>query len=227
MTTNSTPLEVEIRNQAGKRETRKLRNSGRVPGIIYGNKIEPVLISIHPLHLKKELYKPGFFARIFEIEAAGEKHQVLARDLKLDPVTDQPTHIDFMRFSSRTILTIDVSVIFKNEEKSPGLKRGGVLNIVRHSVELKCRPDSIPETLSVDLSDLEIGDAIHISAIKLPDGVSTAITDRDFTIATIAAPTVVVEETEAEPEDDDVAVDEESTSESPDSAENTESKEER
>ncbi|MBL95696.1 MAG: 50S ribosomal protein L25/general stress protein Ctc [Magnetovibrio sp.] len=226
MTRNSTPLEAEIRNQAGKRETRKLRNSGRVPGIIYGNKLEPVLISIDPLHLNKELYKPGFFARIFEIEAAGEKHQVLARDLKLDPVTDQPTHIDFMRFSSRTILTIDVSVVFKNEEKSPGLKRGGVLNVVRHSVELKCRPDSIPETLSVDLTDLEIGDAIHISAIKLPDGVSTAITDRDFTIATIAAPTIVVEETEAEPEED-VAIDEESASEAPESPENNESKEER
>ena len=115
---------------------------------------------------------------------------------------------------------------FKNEEKSPGLKRGGVLNVVRHSVELKCRPDSIPETLSVDLTDLEIGDAIHISAIKLPDGVSTAITDRDFTIATIAAPTIVVEETEAEPEED-VAIDEESASEAPESPENNESKEER
>jgi ribosomal protein L25, Ctc-form len=124
---------------------------------------------------------------------SGDKHRVLARDLQLDPVSDQPIHIDFMRFSASTRLNIDVQVVFENEDDCPGLRMGGVLNVVRFAVELRCRPDSIPESLTANLSGLEIGDSLHISAIKLPEDVELTITDRDFTVATIAAPTIVEE----------------------------------
>ena len=139
----------------------------------------------------KQMNSPGFFARVYEVSVSGDKHRVLARDLQLDPVSDQPIHIDFMRFSASTRLNIDVQVVFENEDECPGLRMGGVLNVVRFAVELRCRPDSIPESLTADLSGLEIGDSIHISAIELPEDVELTITDRDFTIATIAAPTIV------------------------------------
>lgn len=210
MAINAVPISVEVREKTGKGATQVLKKSGRVPGVIYGNEIAPVHVSIDPVDLKKQLRQPGFFSRIFEIEAAGTKHQVLARDLKLDPVSDRPIHVDFMRFSKRTVLTIDTSVKFKNDSESPGLKRGGVLNVVRHTVELRCRPDVIPETLEADLSGLEIGDSIHISAISLPEGVTPVISDRDFTIATIAAPTIVVEETVEDAVEGDLDTDESS-----------------
>ncbi|MEK9725315.1 MAG: 50S ribosomal protein L25/general stress protein Ctc [Rhodospirillaceae bacterium] len=187
---NTTAFAAEPRERAGKGAARATRRDGRVPGVIYGNKQKPVLISIDPIELMKQLQSPGFFAHVYEVSVGGETHRVLARDLQLDPVTDQPIHIDFMRFSASTRLNIDVEVHFINEQTCPGLRRGGVLNIVRHAVELRCRPDSIPETLIADLSGLDIGDSIHISAITLPADVELTITDRDFTIATIAAPSV-------------------------------------
>ncbi len=193
-------LNAELRERAGKGAARALRRAGRIPAVIYGNKQAPVIITLDPLELSRELKGPGFFSRVFELEVGGDKHRVLPRDMQLHPVTDVPLHVDFMRFSAKTRLNIDVAVVFENEEESPGIKSGGVLNIVRHSIELLCSPDNIPESLNVDLAGLEVGDSVHISAIKLPEDVELTITDRDFTIATIAAPTIVeeIEEDEVE-----------------------------
>jgi len=191
-------MSVELRERAGKGAARATRRAGRVPAVIYGNKQDPVMISLEPVELMMQLKGPGFFSRVYELEADGKKHRVLPRDLQLHPVTDRPLHVDFMRFSAKTRLNIEVTVVFENEEECPGLKQGGVLNIVRHTIELLCSPDSIPESLSVDLSGLDVGDSVHISAIKLPDDVDLTITDRDFTIATIAAPTINIEPVEEE-----------------------------
>ena len=193
-----TPLRAEVRERAGKGAARATRRAGRVPAIIYGDRQDPMMISLHPIELTKQLHSHGFFSHIFAIETNGEKHRVLARDVQYHPVTDRPLHVDFLRFGANTVLNVDVEVSFENEEDCPGLRRGGVLNIVRHTVELVCKADKIPERLFVDLSGLEVGDSVHISHIKLPDGVRPAITDRDFTVATIAAPTVATAEEEAE-----------------------------
>jgi large subunit ribosomal protein L25 len=193
-----TPLRAEVRERAGKGAARATRRAGRVPAIIYGDRQDPMMISLNPIELTKQLHSHGFFSHIFAIETNGEKHRVLARDVQYHPVTDRPLHVDFLRFGANTVLNVDVEVSFENEEECPGLRRGGVLNIVRHTVELVCKADKIPERLFVDLSGLEVGDSVHISHIKLPDGVRPAITDRDFTVATIAAPIVATAEEEAE-----------------------------
>jgi large subunit ribosomal protein L25 len=188
---------AEARERAGKGAARALRRDGRVPGVIYGNKQEPVMISVDPIELFKQINQPGFFGRVFEIEVDGNTHRVLPRDMQFDPVTDRPIHVDFMRFSASTRVNVEVAVHFLNEEDCPGLRHGGVLNVVRHAIELRCAPDNIPEYLELDLAEADIGDSMHISAIALPEGVQLTITDRDFTVATIAAPTIV-EETEDE-----------------------------
>jgi large subunit ribosomal protein L25 len=143
----------------------------------------------------------GFFSSVYEIEAEGNKHRVLPRDIQLHPVTDQPLHVDFMRFSKSTRLVVEVSVVFLGEEDCPGLRQGGVLNIVRHAIEMRASPDQIPESIEIDLSSYNIGDSVHISSVRLPDDVELTITDRDFTVATIAAPTVNVEVEETDVED--------------------------
>lgn len=194
------PLNAELRDRAGKGAARAVRREGRVPGVIYGNKQEPVLISLDPVDLMKEYSKAGFFSHVYEIAVGGDKYKVLARDLQTHPINDLPIHVDFMRFSAKTRLAVNVYVEFINEDTCPGLKEGGVLNVVRHEVELRCSPDNIPESLVADLSGLEIGDSLHISAITLPEGVELTI-DRDFTVATIAAPTVFTETEEGEDED--------------------------
>jgi len=186
-------LNAEVRERAGKGAARATRRAGRVPAVIYGNKQEPVLISVDPVDLMKELQQPGFFSHVYEIAVAGETYKVLARDLQTHPVNDRPTHVDFMRFSKKTRLAVNVYVEFINEDQCPGLKEGGVLNVVRHEVELRCSPDAIPQSLQANLSGLEIGDTLHISAITLPEGAELTITDRDFTVATIAAPTIFTE----------------------------------
>ena len=191
---------AEARDRAGKGAARAARREGRVPGVIYGNKQDPVMITVDPIELYKQVSAPGFFGRVYEIEVDGKNHRVLPRDLQLDPVTDKPIHVDFMRFSAETRVSVDVAVNFRNEEECDGLRQGGVLNVVRHAIELRCAPDNIPESLDADLTGLEVGDSIHISAITLPEGVELTITDRDFTVATIAAPTVV-EEVEEEVEE--------------------------
>ena len=190
----TTSVVAELRDRAGKGAARATRRAGRVPAVIYGNKQDPVMISLEPIQLTKELGSGYFYTRIYEIEAGDKKERVLPRDVQFHPVTDVPMHVDFMRFGPKTKFDVEVSVEFINEEECPGLKQGGVLNIVRHSVDLRCSPDAIPESITADLTGYEIGDSLHISEITLPEGVTPTITDRDFTVATIAAPTVVVDE---------------------------------
>ena len=188
-------ISAEIRDRAGKGVARAQRRAGRVPAVIYGNKQDPMMISLEGREVERLAQSPQFFTQIFEVGINGQKHQVLARDLQLHPVTDRALHVDFMRFNENTRIVMSIPVVFKNEEASPGLKRGGVLNVVRREVELLCSPLNIPGELSFNLDGLEIGDSLHIGAIDLPEGVATT-TDRDFTVATIAAPTVMLSDAE-------------------------------
>ena len=198
-----TTITAQVRERAGKGAARATRRAGRVPAVIYGNKVPPEMISLDPKELELLHRSAGFFSRVLEIDVDGKKHQVLARDVQLDPLYDRPIHVDFMRFSATTTLNIDVPVLFVNESLSPGLKTGGVLNVVRHTIEMNCAANNIPESIIIDLTGCEVGDSIHISSIELPDDAQPTITDRDFTIATIAAPSVLatVEEEEIEAEE--------------------------
>ncbi|MDA0787621.1 MAG: 50S ribosomal protein L25/general stress protein Ctc [Proteobacteria bacterium] len=209
---------AESRAQVGKGAARATRRIGKVPAVIYGANKDPEPIAITPAQLRAALAQPGFFATLFDMDVDGNKQQVLCRELQVHPVTDVPMHLDFLRVTERTRINLEIQVNFINEEESPGLTGGGVLNIVRHAVEVICRAGAIPEEFVVDLTGLDVGDSVHISDITLPDGVRPTITDRDFTIATIAAPTVapieedVVDEDAAEGEaadgdDDDSAED--------------------
>lgn len=178
------------RERAGKGAARATRREGLVPGVIYGDKKAPTLIALDPRVVNAQYQRSGFYTHIFDITLDGKKpERAMARDVQLHPVSDQPLHVDFMRISADSVLTVVVPVRFVNETKSPGLKRGGVLNIVRHAVEVVCKPDVIPNEFVVDLTGLEIGDSVHISMVKLPEGVKPTI-ERDFTIASVAAPTV-------------------------------------
>jgi large subunit ribosomal protein L25 len=187
-------LGAERRDRAGKGPARATRRAGRIPAVIYGDKKDPMLISLEPREFNKELHKPGFFAKLIDITIDGQKHRTLPRDVQFHPVSDAPIHVDFLRVAASTQIHVSVPVHFVNHEKSVGLKRGGILNIVRHEVELVCTADHIPDHLTVDLDGLDIGDSVHISKVSLPEGVHTAITGRDFTIATVAPPTVHREE---------------------------------
>ncbi|MCG8690256.1 MAG: 50S ribosomal protein L25/general stress protein Ctc [Minwuiales bacterium] len=195
-------IEVQDREKAGKGASRALRRAGLVPGIVYGDNKEPTNIALDRVMLEKHLHSGGFTSKLFELQLGSRKQRVLPREIQLHPVTDRPLHVDFLRIAAGAELAIEVAVNFVNEEECEGLKQGGVLNVVRHTVELLCPADAIPEFIEVDLKGYEIGDSVHIGSVKLPDGVTPTITDRDFTIATIAAPTVHAEaEEEAEGEE--------------------------
>ncbi len=214
-------LSAEPRERAGKGAARAARRAGRVPGVIYGAKKDPVLITLDPQDLRREISGGGFFAKLFDVEVGGGNERVLPRDLQLHPVTDRPIHVDFLRVRRDTQINVMVPVVFLNEEESPGLKRGGVLNVVRYEVELSCQADAIPPQLEIDLTGRDIGDSAHISEVTLPEGVQPTITDRDFTIATIAAPSVIREEAaEAEAAEGEVPEGEEAPEgEAPEAAE--------
>jgi len=192
---------AESRAQVGKGAARATRRNGKVPAVIYGANKDPEPIAITPTQLRAALAQPGFFATLFDMEVDGNQQQVLCRELQVHPVTDVPMHLDFLRVTERTRINLEIQVRFENEEESPGLKGGGVLNIVRHAVEVVCRAGAIPEEFIVDLTGLDVGDSVHISDVTLPDGVRPTITDRDFTIATIAAPTVAPVEEDIVDED--------------------------
>lgn len=183
-------MSAETRDRAGKGAARATRRDGRVPAVIYGDKKDPVLVSVAPKELIKELNKAGFFNHLIELKLGSENHLVLARDVQLDPVTDRPVHVDFLRVGAESTVTVEIPVKFINSDRSPGIKRGGMLNVVRHEVEMICRATDIPESLTVDLNGLNVGDSVHISMIALPAGSKPVISDRDFTIATIVAPIV-------------------------------------
>lgn len=181
-------LKAQAREGVGKGAARAARRAGRVPAVIYGDKKPPVTVSLAYNEILKAIYDGGFLSHVIELDVDGTKHRVIPRDYQLDVVKDQPLHVDFLRVSGNSSLHVEVHVAFINEEQSPGLKRGGTLNVVRHTVELIAPANEIPEEITVDLSGYEIGDSIHISAVTLPKGVKPAITDRDFTIATVVAP---------------------------------------
>ncbi len=181
-------LKAQARDRVGKGAARELRRQGLVPAVIYGGKQPPVTISIPFKEAQKAIYSGGFLSHVLTLDVEGQKHQVIPRDYQLDVVKDFAMHVDFLRVTKGSTLNVEVHVNFINEEKSPGLKRGGTLNIVRHTVEVNAPADAIPEEIVVDLTGTEIGDSLHISAVTLPKGVTATITDRDFTIATIVAP---------------------------------------
>ena len=198
-------IAAEPRERAGKGAARAARRADMVPAVIYGAKKEPALINLPVKALTKALSTEGFFARLYDVELGKVKERVLAREVQFDPVTDRPIHVDFLRVSASSKVEVEVPVHFINEEACPGLKNGGVLNIVRHELELVCRADAIPSSISADLTGLDFGDGIHISNITLPPGVEPAIADRNFTIATIVAPVVHTEEEAVEGEEEEAA----------------------
>ncbi len=212
-------IEATLRENAGRGSARAARNQGLVPAVIYGNKQEPQMINIDFPQVIKAMKGGQMFTKLCDVSVDGKNELTLARDIQLHPVNDLPMHIDFMRVTEKTKITVDVPVHFLNEEECKGLTSGGVLNVVRHTIELKCAASSIPEAIEIDLTEYEQGDAIHVSAVKLPKGAELTVTDRDFTIATIATPraAVEVEETDEGTEEETTASEE--TAEEGESAE--------
>jgi large subunit ribosomal protein L25 len=184
-------LPAEARDRAGKGASRVLRREGRVPAVIYGGKEEPTAIHIEAKELVRQLGSGHFMNSIVMIDIGGKMVRTLPKDVALHPVTDRPLHVDFLRLSKDAKIQVAVPVVFVNEDDSPGLKKGGVLNVVRHELELVCESDKIPDEIALDVAGLDIGDSIHISHVSLPDGSVSAITDRDFTIATVVAPSAM------------------------------------
>lgn len=189
-------IRVNERKTAGKGAARAERRAGLIPGVIYGEKKEPVMFSISALDLDAQLRQSGFWTRQFEIEVGKNKYHAICQDIQTHPITDRPIHIDFLRVSANTELQIEVPVMYENELAAPGLKNGGVLNAIYRSIEVMCKPKDIPETLFVDLTGLEMGDVVKLGDVKFPAGVKP-VEDLDTTIAAIAAP--AVEEVEEAP----------------------------
>jgi len=193
-----TELKATAREGTGKLANRALRAQKLVPGVVYGGDTEPANVALE-YRLVWQHYQTGhFLSTVYLLDIDGKKERVIPRDVQVDPVRDFPIHVDFMRVSRSSRIDVDVAVQFVNEDASPGLKRGGVLNIVRHTIEFSCPADAIPEKITVDLAGLDIGDSVHISAVALPKGITPAITDRDFTIATIAGAAAARPESETE-----------------------------
>ncbi|MDB3956038.1 50S ribosomal protein L25/general stress protein Ctc [Alphaproteobacteria bacterium] len=199
-----TNLSAETRKSVGKGNSRALRREGRIPAVVYGNKLEPLSISLSERDLNTELRKEGFFNKLCDLEVGKDKVLVLPQAIALHPVTDRAEHLDFLRVSDKTKVTIEIPVKFENEEECPGIKKGGILNIVRYSVEVSCPASNIPELFVVDLTGLELGDSIRFSNIKdVSEGVVPTITDRDFIIASVVAPAALVSEGEDTVEEDE------------------------
>ena len=186
-------LEANIRNTKSKGDVRSLRSDGNVPGIVYGGTDKNEKVSVSKKTLKSLIDKENFLSNIITLKLDGKPQNVLPREITYNVISDEPTHIDFLRVVSGVKIRIEVPVKFINHEKSPGLKRGGVLNIVRRRIELKCPSEKIPEAIIIDLDGIEIGESFKISSIKLEEGVTPTIIGRDFVIATLAAPTVMKE----------------------------------
>ncbi len=191
-------LIAETRDRVGKGTSRALRREGRTPAVIYGDKKEAISVSVETKELVKVINKGGFLSSIYTVQVGKDKHQVLPRDIQLHPVKDTPVHVDFLRVSAKSKIAVNVPVNFLNEDECVGLTRGGVLNVVRHEVELLVPATAIPEAIEVDLTKFDMGTSVHISDFTLPKGVTPTITDRDFTVATIAAPSGGADEDEEE-----------------------------
>lgn len=178
-------IKAVTRDSRGKGAARAARREGRVPAVVYGDNSEPQAVSLDNKDLWQQVRTGQFLNTIYMLDIDGKTQRVIPKDIQLDPVRDKPVHVDFLRLGAGAKVTVEVPVHFLNEEASPGLKRGGVLNIVRHTIELRCVAEAIPEYLEADLTGLDIGDTLHVSAISLPEGVELTIADRDFTVATI------------------------------------------
>lgn len=197
-------LSAETRERAGKGASRAMRREGRVPAVVYGNKEEALAIHVEEKALMKMLNSGHFMNSVVMIDVGGSTARTLPKDVQFHPVTDRPLHVDFLRISEHSQVHVAVPIRFTGEEESRGLKRGGVLNAVRHELELVCDASEIPDEIEISLAGLDIGDSLHISAITLPQGSSPAITDRDFTIATIVPSSGMTASTD----EDDVPADE-------------------
>lgn len=194
-------LEAQARDRVGKGAARELRRNSMVPAVIYGDKKPPLGIALSHKEITRRVHAGGFMTSILSIDVDGESHQVLPKDFQLHPVSDKVLHVDLLRVSRRTVVTVEIPVNFINEETCPGLKAGGVLNVVRHTVEVNVPATSIPDGFEIDLEPFDIGDSINISSVDLPEDVEPTITDRDFTIATIATPAALRSE---DADEDDV-----------------------
>lgn len=191
-------LNASVRERAGKGAARAVRREGRVPAVIYGDKQDPQTISMDYHELMKQVQTGRFLSTLVDIDVDGTKVRTIPRDVQFDPVRDFVVHVDFLRLGVGARIAVEVAINFLGEEDSPGLKRGGVLNVVRHSVEIMCPADAIPEEFDLDVSALDIGDGLHASDLTLPEGMTFTITDRNFTIATISAPSGGADEDEEE-----------------------------
>ncbi len=192
-------LLAKARSGVGKGAARALRREGWIPAVIYGDKKDPLPISISYNEAMKAIYAGGFLSHVIELDVDGTKHRVIPRDYQLDPVKDKAQHVDFLRVGPNTKLHVQVAVHFVNQEASPGIKRGGVLNIVHHTLDVTCPASAIPEAITIDLTGKDIGDSIHLSSIELPKGTSVRTHEKDLTIATVAAPSALRSEEAAAP----------------------------
>ena len=202
-------LKATKRTSSSTGQVNKLRSDGFIPAVLYGGEKNNLNISLKKLHLQDIVRTETFMSKVFDLDIDGSSEKVLPREVAYDPVSDEPIHIDFVRIVKGSILTLEIPVKFINSEKSPGLKKGGVLNIVRRKVELKCPIEKIPNEIIVDLDNTEINTSLKISSVKLPENVVPTITDRDFVIATVVAPTILVEPEKVE----ETAVEGEATAE--------------
>ncbi len=184
---NFVTIEAEARADAGKGAARATRRQGKVPAVIYGAKMTPTLVSLDPRSVMKELVRGGWRSRLYEVKVGEESNRVLMRDVQFDPVSDKAIHVDFQRLAAGEKIRVAVNVHFANELLSPGLKRGGVLNVVRHAVECFCDPDAVPEHFVAELTGMEINENIRWSDLKGTEGITPTITDRDFVIASVAS----------------------------------------
>lgn len=217
-------LPAELRERAGKGASRALRREGRVPAVIYGGKEEPTPIHVEEKLLRLQMGTGHFMNSIVMIEIDGKPTRTLPKDVALHPVSDRPIHVDFLRLAKGSKIEVNVPVVFINEEASPGLKKGGVLNVVRHELELVCDGEKIPSEIKIDVTGLEVGDSIHFSSVTLPEGSESQITDRDFTIATVVAPSAL-KRAEGEAGDEGEAGEEGATEDAADDAASEEQEE--
>ncbi|MAI02836.1 MAG: 50S ribosomal protein L25/general stress protein Ctc [Rickettsiales bacterium] len=213
---NVSTLNALPRKKVGTNSAKKVREKDQIPAIIYGDGIKPEPVSLNVTDLRAEINKSAFLNKIYDIAVDKNKVRVIVQDVSQNPVTDQLEHIDFLRVNDKTKVTIEVPVNFINENLSPGIKRGGVLNVVRYTVEVICPVNKIPEKFEFNLEGLEIGDSIHISHTKIEEGVETTIKDRDFTVASILAPSALVssESTEEKTEEEEEGKEEDKAEES-------------
>lgn len=205
MSAKNLAMAAELREGTGKGTARAIRREAKVPAVIYGNKKDPVTISLDAKELTMQYHKGHLFTTLIDMTVDGKKEMVLARDIQTHPVTDFIVHADFLRVSAKTKIAVDIPVHFVNEEQSPALSANGILNVVRHTIELYCRATEIPESIEVDLTGKEFSDSVNLSDATLPEGTEPVIGDRDFTIATIVEPRAADDEEETSEEEVDAA----------------------